>query len=202
MHVAKAASVSAADRHTVSTKAPRERTQMFNYDPYSFLTPVPSFTLTSESFLDGATFAPAQVKAGIHPEGKDLSPQLSWSGFPEDTRSFAVTMFDPDAPTASGYWHWAVANVPLQVTSLPEGAGSNSSSLPPGALMLHNDGGHRAYAGSAPPQGHGQHRYIVVVHAVDVESLDLPAEATPAALGFNLHFHTLARARMTGLYQV
>ncbi|MFC8303494.1 YbhB/YbcL family Raf kinase inhibitor-like protein [Specibacter sp. NPDC057265] len=176
---------------------------MFNYDPYSFLTPVPAFTVTSESFADGAVLAPAQVHAGVHPDGRDLSPQLSWTGFPAATRSFAVTMFDPDAPTASGFWHWAVADLSVDVTSLPEGAGSGDSpKLPAGALALKNDGGSPAYSGSAPPEGHGPHRYMVVVHAVDVAKLDLGDDATPATLGFNLHFHTLARARLTGLYQV
>ncbi len=176
---------------------------MFDYDPYSFLTPVPEFEVRSDSFTDGATFAPAQVHAGAHPGGRDLSPQLSWTGFPEGTRSFAVTVYDPDAPTASGYWHWAVANIPASVTALAEGAGTPSSPLlPSGALTLKNDGGFPGYMGSAPPLGHGPHRYMVVVHAVGVESLDLGGDATPATLGFNLHFHTLARARITGLYEV
>lgn len=180
-----------------------KRKHVFNYDPYSFLTPVPSFTVASESFTDGATLPPQQVHAGVHPEGADLSPQLSWSGFPAETRSFAVTMYDPDAPTGSGFWHWAVANLPVDVTSLPEGAGSGGlAALPAGALALKNDGGSPAYTGAAPPEGHGQHRYIVVVHAVDVPTLDVADDATPATLGFNLHFHTLARAQLTGLYQV
>ena len=184
---------------------------MFDYDPYSFLPAVPGFELRSESFADGAFFAPAQVHAGAHPGGLDLSPQLSWSGFPAGTRSFAITMFDPDAPTASGYWHWAVADLPASVTALAEGAGtpaalatanSSTAGLPAGTLALKNDAGIPGYMGSAPPAGHGAHRYMVVVHAVDVESLGLPADATVATLGFNLHFHTLARARLTGMFEV
>lgn len=179
---------------------------MFNYDPYSFLEPVPEFALTSESFTDGAVFAPAQVHSEAHPGGLDLSPQLSWTGFPAGTRSFAVTMFDPDAPTASGYWHWAVADLPVAVTSLAEGAGTpaaaGESALPAGSLALKNDAGLPGYMGSAPPAGHGPHRYMVVVHAVDVDSLGLEADATVATLGFNLHFHTLGRARLTGLFEV
>ncbi|MFQ4148004.1 YbhB/YbcL family Raf kinase inhibitor-like protein [Arthrobacter sp. LAPM80] len=172
---------------------------MYDYDPYSFLTPVPGFELRSGSFADGETFAPAQVNPSVHPDGKDLSPQLSWSGFPAGTRSFAVTMFDPDAPTASGWWHWAVADLPVGVTDLAEGA---SATLPAGALTLKNDAGSPAYMGSAPPAGHGPHRYMVVVHALDVQSLGLDPEASAAALGFNLHFHTLARARLTALFEV
>lgn len=176
---------------------------MNGYDPYSSLVPVPDFGLSSESFNDGETFSPAQVNSGAHPDGQDLSPQLSWLGFPAGTRSFAVTMYDPDAPTASGFWHWAVANIPLEVTSLEAGAGTvGSQLLPASALSLKNDGGIPGYMGSAPPAGHGPHRYMVVVHAVDVETLEVPADATPATLGFNLHFHTLARARLTGLFEV
>ncbi|ALE93493.1 hypothetical protein AOC05_16140 [Arthrobacter alpinus] len=177
---------------------------MYDYDPYAFLTPVPSFTLTSTSLADGTTMPIAQLNAGGHRGGLDLSPQLSWQGFPAGTHSFAVTMFDPDAPTASGFWHWAVANVPVSVTDLAEGAGDarDSAGLPSGALTLKNDGGYPGYMGAAPPAGHGPHRYMVVVHAVDVHTLELPSGATPAVLGFNLHFHTLARARLTGIFEV
>lgn len=170
---------------------------MYNYDPYAFLAPVPEFALTSTSFAEGETMPLAQVNVGGHPDGLDLSPQLSWAGFPAETRSIAITMLDPDAPTASGFWHWAVADVPVSVTSLAEGA-----ALPAGALSLKNDGGFPGYMGSAPPAGHGPHRYMIVVHAVDVDTLALPAGATPAVLGFNLHFHTLARARLTGVFEV
>ncbi|MGN5734118.1 YbhB/YbcL family Raf kinase inhibitor-like protein [Arthrobacter psychrochitiniphilus] len=176
---------------------------MFDYDPYAFLTPVPSFEVRSDSFTDGSVFAPAQVHAGAHPDGLDLSPALSWSGFPAETRSFVVTMFDPDAPTASGYWHWAVADLPVSTTSLAQGAGTpGSPQLPAGALCLKNDAGFPGYMGSAPPAGHGAHRYMVVVYAVDVQTLELSPDTTAATLGFNLHFHTLARARLTGLFEL
>lgn len=175
---------------------------MYNYDPYEFLSPVPNFTLTSGSFADGDAMPPAQVNPGAHADGKDLSPALKWSGFPAETKSFAITMFDPDAPTASGWWHWSVANVPVQVTELSEGAGSGPSTMPTGSLLLRNDAGTSAYMGSAPPPGHGPHRYMVVVHAVDISTLDLNADSTPAALGFNLAFHTLARARITATFEV
>ncbi|WP_125614005.1 YbhB/YbcL family Raf kinase inhibitor-like protein [Specibacter cremeus] len=176
---------------------------MLDYDPYTLLSPKPGFTLTSESLADGDTMPAAQVAAGAHRHGRDLSPQLSWSGFPAGTRSFAVTMFDPDAPTASGFWHWVVANIPATVTSLAEGAGDSKGSkgLPAGALTLKNDAGYPGYMGSAPPAGDGPHRYMVVVHAVDVAALDVRADATPAVLGFNLNFHGLARARLTGVFE-
>lgn len=172
----------------------------FPYDPYEFLPALPSFTLTSESITDGAPLALPQVSGIFGAGGQDVSPQLSWSGFPEQTRSFAVTVYDPDAPTASGFWHWAVANLPATVTDLPAGVGDGSL-LPGDALTLANDAGLRRYLGAAPPAGHGVHRYIVAVHAVGVERLDIPADATPAFLGFNLFGNAIARALIHGTYQ-
>ncbi|WP_280400258.1 YbhB/YbcL family Raf kinase inhibitor-like protein [Nocardia carnea] len=171
------------------------------YNPYDALPSVPSFTVTSADVTDGATLANDQVSGVFGAGGKDISPQLSWSGFPAETKSFAVTVYDPDAPTASGFWHWAVADIPASVTELPAGAGSEGGTLPAGAVMLRNDGGFAGYVGAAPPAGHGPHRYFIVVHAVDVESLGVPPEATPAFLGFNLFSHTLARATLVGTYE-
>ena len=113
-----------------------------------------------------------------------------------------MTVYDPDAPTASGFWHWSVANLPATTTSLPAGAGTDGSGLlPQGALQLRNDGGFAGFVGAAPPEGHGPHHYHVVVHALDVESLDLPAEASPAYLGFNLFSSTIGRARLIGTFE-
>ncbi|MBS9533004.1 YbhB/YbcL family Raf kinase inhibitor-like protein [Mycobacterium sp. M1] len=168
-------------------------------DPYAVLPKLPGFTLTSTSFHDGGQLANAQVSGIMGAGGQDASPQLSWSGFPEQTRSFAVTCYDPDAPTASGFWHWAVFNLPATCTELPEGVGDGSL-LPGDAVTLANDAGLRRYIGAAPPAGHGPHRYYVAVHAVDVEKLDLPEEATPAYLGFNLFMHAIARAVIVGTY--
>lgn len=175
---------------------------MQDYDPYEALPSVPAFTVTSADFGSMEPFAAAQYsgKMGI-PGGQDASPQLSWSGAPEGTKSFAVTMFDPDAPTASGFWHWAAFNIPASTTSLP-GNAANADELPPGTVQLRNDAGFAGFVGAAPPPGHGPHRYFVVVHAVDVETLDVPADAAPAYLGFNLFTHTLARARIVGLAEV
>ncbi|MGW4738468.1 YbhB/YbcL family Raf kinase inhibitor-like protein [Nocardia xishanensis] len=171
------------------------------YDPYDALPKVPGFTLTSEDVTDGAPLGNDQVSGVFGAGGKDVSPQLSWSGFPAETKSFAVTVFDPDAPTASGFWHWAVADIPVSVTSLPSGAGSEGGSLPAGAVTLRNDGGFPGFVGAAPPPGHGVHRYFVVVHAVDVESLGVGPDASPAYLGFNLFSHTLARATLIGTHE-
>jgi len=172
----------------------------FPYNPYDFLPELPGFTLTSSDLPDGGALKMAQVSGIMGAGGEDLSPQLSWSGFPEATRSFAVTVFDPDAPTASGFWHWVVANLPATVTDLPTGVGDGSA-LPGAALTLRNDAGIRRYVGAAPPAGHGVHRYFVVVHAVDQEKLELAADASPAYLGFNLFMHSIARAVIHGTYE-
>lgn len=171
-------------------------------NPYDFLPQVPGFSVTSSDVSDGEVLPMPHVSGVMGAGGEDRSPQLSWSGFPEGTRSFAVTVFDPDAPTASGFWHWAVANVPASVTELPSGAGDKDApQLPEGAVQLRNDGGFAGYVGAAPPPGHGPHRYFVVVHAVDTDRLDVDADTTPAVLGFNLFFHTLARAMMVVTYE-
>jgi Raf kinase inhibitor-like YbhB/YbcL family protein len=171
---------------------------MFDYDPYAQLAglkPVPSFTLTSADIHNGVTLP--LPHRGQQAGGNDLSPQLSWSAFPSNTKSFAVTTYDPDAPTGSGFWHWAVFNIPPSVMALPAGAGAPSSlGLPAGAVTLPNDMRLKQYSGATPPEGTRKHRYIFVVHAVDVRELDIDSEATPAVLGINLHFHTVARAHI------
>jgi Raf kinase inhibitor-like YbhB/YbcL family protein len=172
----------------------------FPYNPYDFLPELPGFTLTSADLADGKPLKDAQVSGLMGAGGQDVSPQLSWSGFPEQTRSFAVTMFDPDAPTASGFWHWAVANLPATVTELPAGIGDGSV-LPGEAITLRNDAGLQRYVGAAPPAGHGYHRYFIVVHAVKVEKLDITADASPAYLGFNLFMNAIARAVIHGTYE-
>lgn len=172
----------------------------FAYNPYDFLPELPGFALTSADITEGKPLKPAQVSGIMGAGGRDVSPQLSWSGFPEATRSFAVTVFDPDAPTASGFWHWAVANLPDTVTDLPAGVGDGSP-LPGDALTLRNDAGIRRYVGAAPPAGHGYHRYFVAVHALDVERLDIGEDASPAFLGFNLFMHAIARAVIHGTYE-
>lgn len=171
--------------------------------PYEFLPAVPTFTLTSPDIADGKTLAKAQVSGIFGAGGEDVSPQLAWSGFPKETKSFAITVYDPDAPTASGFWHWVVFNVPATITELPRNAGDPAAhALPAGVVTLRNDGGAARYIGAAPPAGHGPHRYFVVVHAVDVEKLDVPADAPPALLGFHLFSHTLARATLVPTYEV
>lgn len=171
-------------------------------DPYEDLPQVASFDLTSTDITDGDSLPMPQVSGLMGAGGQDLSPELSWSGFPEATKGFAVTVYDPVAPTASGFWHWAVFNIPVSTTSLPSGAGDDKGGgLPEGAVQLANDAGLKRYLGAAPPAGHGTHHYYFVVHALDVDHLDLPDGATPAYLGFNLYSHTLARAIIVANYE-
>ncbi|MCV7030813.1 YbhB/YbcL family Raf kinase inhibitor-like protein [Mycobacterium sherrisii] len=170
--------------------------------PFEFLPTVPAFTVTSTDIADNQGLPKRHASGLLGAGGEDLSPQLSWSGFPQDTKSFAITCYDPDAPTQSGFWHWAVANLPAGVTELSTGAGTpGSPDLPNDALALANDAGMRGYLGAAPPAGHGPHRYIFTVHAVDTPNLDLPDDATPAYLGFNLFSHTLARGIIIATFE-
>jgi len=156
-----------------------------------------TFSLTSKDLTDGATLPDSHVYAA-----GNASPHLSWSGAPEGTKSFAITCFDPDAPTGSGFWHWTVANIPADVTELAQGAGQvDGANLPKGAVQGRTDFGQAGYGGAAPPAGHGPHRYIFTVFAVDTEALEVGADDSGAVYGFNLHFHTLAKASLTATYE-
>jgi Raf kinase inhibitor-like YbhB/YbcL family protein len=170
-------------------------------DPYHDLPAVPSFQLRSEVIADGDT-VPVPQRSGIFGAGgEDTSPDLAWSGFPAETRSFVVTMYDPDAPTPSGFWHWMVINLPADVTSLVAGAGDGDEMLPGGAIHLANDAGLPRYLGAAPPPGH-PHRYFVVVTALDTAETGLSGTATPALASFQTVGHTIARAMLVPLYGV
>ena len=180
----------------VAAQAP-ESQQPAKPNPYAFLPKVPSFTLTSDTVKDGQPLPTAQL-SGIFkvPGGTDTSPQLSWSGFPEDTKSFVVSMYDPEAPTGSGFTHWVVADIPATTTSLPADAGvPDSSALPAGAFQL-SDAGAPRYVGGAPPAGSGLHEYYLTVTALDVPKSGVDATASPALLGFTIGGHTIARATL------
>ncbi len=163
-------------------------------DPYDLLPQVSSFTVTSDDVSDATPLKQDQVA-----DGGNTSPQLSWSGAPEGTRSFVVTCFDPDAPTPSGFWHWCLVDIPADVTSLPTGAASET--LPRRAFHVRNDTGEMGFSGAAPPPGDQPHRYFFVVHAVGEESLGVDAAASAAVVSFNLAFKTLGRAIVHGTYQ-
>jgi Raf kinase inhibitor-like YbhB/YbcL family protein len=162
-------------------------------DPNWRLPEVAEFSLESPDFGAGETL-PASTRA----DGGNRSPALRWSGAPEGTKSFALTLYDPDAPTGSGFWHWAVYDIPAGVTELPAGAGTDASALH-GATVLHNELGTAEYTGVAPPPGDGSHRYFFTVSALGVEKLEVPAGATPAVLGFVLRSSILGRAQLVGL---
>jgi Raf kinase inhibitor-like YbhB/YbcL family protein len=169
--------------------------------PYDFMPAVPSFELQSGDVADGQMMTDNQVYNAFGMTGKNISPSLSWSGFPAETKGFAVTCFDPDAPTGSGFWHWVLVDIPASVTSLPAGAGhASGSGLPAGAMHLRNDYGNKDFGGAAPPAGDPPHRYVFAVHALDVPSLELEPDTTPAVAGFNLRFRTIARAVLIPVY--
>lgn len=165
-------------------------------DPYELLPRAGSFTVTSNDVARSEPMSETHAYAG-----GNTSPHLRWEGFPQETRSFVVTCFDPDAPTPSGYWHWVAVNLPASVTELPRGAGDGSP-LPGSAFHVRNDYSEKKYGGGAPPPGDRPHRYYFVVHAVDVDALDVDSEVSPTVVSFNLVFHTLARAIITPTYQI
>jgi len=159
-----------------------------------------AFTLTSSDFSQGGKLANAQVFNGFGCKGDNVSPALSWNHAPQGTQSFALLVHDPDAPTGSGWWHWVVYNIPPTTTSLPPGAGSPvSHTLPAGAKQGRTDFGNPGYGGPCPPPG-SPHHYYFRLYALKVESLDLPADASPALISYNVKAQALASAELVGLY--
>ncbi|EON14620.1 MULTISPECIES: YbhB/YbcL family Raf kinase inhibitor-like protein [Pandoraea] len=156
------------------------------------------FAIQSDD-IAGGHFDNAQISDGFGCHGGNISPAISWSGEPAGTQSFLVTMYDPDAPTGSGFWHWVVANLPASVHTLDLGAGSEVGRLPKGAMAVRNDTGKAAYLGPCPPEGES-HRYIITVAALKVPSLPVDSTATPAVVGFVAHYQELAKATITIQY--
>lgn len=169
--------------------------------PYEFLPPVPHLYVTSEDVADEGRLPDAHLADSMGMTGDNLSPHLRWADAPAETQSFAVTCFDPDAPTGSGFWHWVLFDIPASVGELPRGAGSGSmQGLPEGARHVRNDAGSVGYFGAAPPPGHGEHRYVFAVHALGVPTLGVDESASPALVGFNLTFNTLARGLLVARF--
>lgn len=166
--------------------------------PHDFHPSVPEFTVVSDEVEPGGTLRAEQVFA----QG-NRSPHLRWEGAPGGTKSYAVTCYDPDAPTGSGFWHWVLFDIPASVTELPAGAGSGDmKGLPAGAVHVRNDYGTQDFGGAAPPPGDGPHRYVFTVYAVDQEKLGPDSAASPAVVGFHLRFHAVGRAQLIAEYEV
>ncbi len=159
-----------------------------------------AFTLTSPSFNHGESLPQEQVYNGMGHSGGNASPALNWDGAPKGTKSFVVTLYDPDAPTGSGWWHWVVVDIPANAMGLPAGAGSaDGKSLPGPAYQTRTDFGPPGYGGAAPP-GDKTHRYIFTVHALKTDTLDVNPDVSAAYVGFNVHFNSLGSASLTALY--
>jgi hypothetical protein len=160
-----------------------------------------AFELTSPDIAPGAKIADEQVYSGFGCKGANISPALKWSGAPAGTKSFALMVYDPDAPTGSGFWHWVMFDIPADVTELPKGAGDlKAGKAPAGVTQSRTDFGVPGYGGPCPPQGDPAHHYHFMLFAVDTPKLGPPADASAAFVGFNLHFHTLAKTELVGVW--
>ena len=157
------------------------------------------FRLTTADIAEGGRMGDSHVFAGFGCTGGNVSPALTWAGAPAGAKSFAVTAYDPDAPTGSGWWHWVVFNLPAATRALPAGAGPKGGTLPAGAVQSRTDFGAPGYGGPCPPPG-APHRYVFTVHALDVETLPLDEHSSGAMVGFMLHSHAIGRASLTALY--
>ncbi|HVL54943.1 MAG TPA: YbhB/YbcL family Raf kinase inhibitor-like protein [Burkholderiaceae bacterium] len=161
-----------------------------------------AFELSSPDFAPGGTIPNKHVYKGFGCEGDNVSPALQWSNPPAGTRSFALLVHDPDAPTGgAGWWHWLVYNLPAQTSSLPQGAGTpDGAKLPSGAMQVRTDFGSPGWGGPCPPAGHKPHRYHFMLHALKVDKLDIPQGATASLVGFMVNANSIGQARLTGMY--
>jgi len=160
------------------------------------------FALSSPSIKPNSKLGPDQVFNGFGCTGNNISPALNWSGAPKGTKSFALTVYDPDAPTGSGWWHWVVYNLPETTSGLPQGAGEVSKGLmPPGAVQGRTDFGTPGFGGACPPPGSKPHRYIFTIHALKTATLEVPADASAALVGFMINANRLGKASFTATYR-
>lgn len=161
-----------------------------------------SLTLTSQDIAQGKHMNQAQEFNGFGCTGGDLSPHLKWNNVPEGTKSFAITAYDPDAPTGSGWWHWQIINIPKDVTEISSGAGSTKEDLAPkGSMQIKSDYGSRGFGGACPPPGHGVHRYRFTLHALSVEKIELPEDASGALAGYMINANTIEASTIEALYE-
>ena len=161
-----------------------------------------SLTLSSNDIAPGEFMNKAQEFNGFGCTGANLSPHLKWSNAPEETKSFAITAYDPDAPTGSGWWHWQVVNIPKDVNEIAAGAGSQNANIARlGSMHIANDYGTYAFGGACPPSGHGVHRYRFTIHALSVEKLDLPQNASGALAGYMINANTIESNTIEALYE-
>jgi len=159
------------------------------------------FKLASPTIPPGSTLTDAQVANTFGCSGKNVSPALKWSGAPAGTKSFAFTLYDPDAPTGSGWWHWVVYDIPATATGIPEGAGTaEGAGLPAGSKQGRTDFGTPGFGGACPPPGDKPHRYVFTVYALKIEKIEVPADASPAMIGAMIHANQLGSATFTAKY--
>lgn len=160
-----------------------------------------NFTVTSTDVQNGAVISERHVLNGFGCQGANISPALTWSGSPADTKSFAVTVYDPDAPTGSGWWHWVVFNIPASANRLPGNAGGpQGKSLPAGSIQSRTDFGKPGYGGPCPPTGDKPHRYQFTVYALKTDKLPLDENAPAAMVGFYLHQNVISKAVLNARY--
>lgn len=157
-----------------------------------------AFKLTSPDISEGHFMAKTFEFNGFGCDGPNLSPALNWQNAPVGTQSFAITVFDPDAPTGSGFWHWLILDIPASVTSLAQGAGNGQ--LPAGCRSFNNDYGIKEFGGACPPEGHGMHRYQFTVWALPEATLGVPDGASAAVVGFMLNATAIGKATLTATY--
>lgn len=158
------------------------------------------FSVSSSDITNQQTLSVNQVFNGFGCTGKNLSPQVVWQHAPADSKSFAITLYDPDAPTGSGWWHWVVANIPASAASVPSGAGSDGGKLPAGSVQARNDYAEASFGGACPPVGDKPHRYVLTVWALNTESLPVTAQTSAAMVGYMLNQHQIAKASITATY--